>query len=132
MIEVKRLYKFPTAILGEMWIDGVFFAYTLEDVYREVKVFGETCIPANKYNAIVTMSTRFKKELPLLENVPNFAGIRIHGGNTDKDTHGCILIGKNIDLKSGIIGDCAQKVLDVTKYIKDKGRVEINIIDKTF
>ena len=29
---------------------------------------------------------RFKKELPLILNVPNFSGVRFHGGNTEQDT----------------------------------------------
>lgn len=42
---------------------------------------------------IVTPSVRFKRDLPLLVNVPGFGGVRIHPGNTDHDTDGCILVG---------------------------------------
>lgn len=130
-IVVKRNVKYPTSILGEMYVDDVFFAYTLEDVYRQVKVYGETCIDAGTYNVIVTMSTRFKVELPLLLDVKGFAGIRIHGGNTDKDTHGCILIGKKVDYKNGVISDCKERVSTITKMIKEN-KATIEIIDNTF
>ncbi|CDD19922.1 putative uncharacterized protein [Prevotella sp. CAG:732] len=38
---------------------------------------------------------RFKKWLSLILGVPGFSGVRIHAGNTAKDTQGCILVGEN-------------------------------------
>ena len=60
-----------------------FLCHTLEDVVRDagVKIHGQTAIPKGTYELIVSFSNRFKKRLPLLLNVPNFEGIRIHGGN---------------------------------------------------
>jgi hypothetical protein len=52
-------------------------------------------IPAGKYKVIVNHSNRFNRDLPLLLNVAGFTGVRIHRGNTAKDTQGCILCGKN-------------------------------------
>jgi hypothetical protein len=80
---------------GMLAIDGQFECYTLEDVVRASKIRGETAIPAGEYEVALTMSPRFKRILPLLVSVPGFDGIRIHPGNTDKDTEGCILVGES-------------------------------------
>ena len=93
-ITVKRLHKTNTSTIGELLIDGVFECYTLEDVEREVKIKSETAIPKGTYKIIINQSNRFKRLLPLLLNVPNFEGVRIHSGNTNHDTEGCILVGR--------------------------------------
>ena len=80
--------------IGELSVDGAFECFTLEDPVRPVKIKGETAIPAGTYEVAVTFSNKFQKFLPLLLNVPNFEGIRIHTGNTPKDTLGCILVGE--------------------------------------
>jgi hypothetical protein len=92
-LKVIRKEFTDSSTIGEMWIDNTFFCYTLEDVKREVKIYGETCIPYGRYKVIVNMSNRFKVMMPLLLDVPQFEGIRIHKGNKAIDTHGCILVG---------------------------------------
>lgn len=79
--------------LGGMSVNGVHHFFTCEDKVRDKKIKGETAIPAGKYKVILTFSNRFQKVLPLLLDVPNFEGVRIHSGNTSADTEGCILIG---------------------------------------
>lgn len=100
-LTIEREESTEKSTAGRMCIDGPFECYTLEDVVREVpgqpvefwKIPGQTAIPAGTYNVIITPLVRFRRDMPLLENVPGFTGIRIHPGNTDEDTEGCILVG---------------------------------------
>lgn len=95
-MEMKLVRKEFTndSTIGELSVNGKFECFTLEDRVRPVKIKGETAIPLGAYEVIVTFSNRFKKPLPLFLNVPGFDGIRIHAGNTKKDTEGCILVGQ--------------------------------------
>lgn len=99
LLEVKRLYKKDTYTIGVLMVDGEKFSDTLEDKVRDLKsekkVYGETAIPAGKYKVVMSMSSKFKRVMPYLENVQQFTGIMIHPGNTIKDTLGCILVGEN-------------------------------------
>jgi Family of unknown function (DUF5675) len=80
--------------IGELSVDGKFECFTLEDKVRAVKIHGSTAIPEGIYEVIINFSQKFNKQLPLLLNVPNFEGVRIHSGNTAVDTEGCILVGQ--------------------------------------
>jgi hypothetical protein len=90
---VTRQTLTDESTIGELTIDGVHQCFTLEDKVRPEKIFGETAIPAGRYEVVVNFSNHFQKLLPELVSVPNFEGVRIHSGNTAKDTEGCILVG---------------------------------------
>jgi hypothetical protein len=90
---LKRLHRTENSTIGELYVNGKFECYTLEDVEREVKIKSETAIPKGTYKIIINQSNRFKRLLPLLLNVPNFEGVRIHSGNTNHNTEGCVLVG---------------------------------------
>lgn len=97
-IRVERREFSNTTTIGVLFVDEAFQCYTLEDADRHLesggeKIYGATAIPRGWYRVKLTMSNRFKRVLPLLENVPNFSGIRIHAGNDHTDTEGCILVG---------------------------------------
>jgi hypothetical protein len=92
-IEVKRNEFTEISTIGDMYIDGEYFCHTIEDTIREVKIMNETAIPYGTYEVVIDFSNKFQKLMPHILNVPNFEGIRIHTGNTDKDTSGCLLIG---------------------------------------
>lgn len=92
-----RLIREPTAkdtTLGVLFVDGVFFCWTLEDAIRDDKIPHQTCIPPGRYDVVLSHSPRFNRVLPEVLNVPNFTGIRIHAGNDIADTDGCILVGE--------------------------------------
>lgn len=95
IVKVKRTFKGPEYTIGKLYIDENYFCDTLEDTVRKVKIAGKTAIPTGTYKVKKTYSPRFKTILPEILNVPNFTGVRIHSGNTAKDTDGCLLLGLN-------------------------------------
>ena len=124
-ITVKRLYKTDTSTIGELLIDGVFECYTLEDVERPVKIKNETAIPKGTYKVIINQSNRFKRLLPLLLNVPNFEGVRIHSGNTNHNTEGCILVGQT--KSKNFIGQSRKAFDKLFKKMQEAKNITITI-----
>jgi hypothetical protein len=96
-LKLRRTTFTGRSTIGELSIDGAFECFTLEDMVRPVKVPGMTAISEGVYVVSVSFSDRFKRLLPEVHDVPNFTGIRIHPGNTDADTEGCILVGQTED-----------------------------------
>lgn len=108
--------------LGHFYQDGVHFAWTCEDCDRELedggtKIPRETAIPRGLYRLTATMSVRFSRLMPLIADVPNFSGVRIHGGNTHRDTEGCPLIGA-VRTDTGIAG-CTVLVAKLIRVITE-------------
>ena len=111
---IDRAWKKDGYTISRLYVNGKLFGCnTLEDTDRglnkemdldeikDKKVYGHTAIPSGSYECVYAYSNRFKKMLPLLLNVKGFEGIRIHSGNSAKDTEGCILVGLN--LKKGMV-----------------------------
>lgn len=130
---LKRTTYTEKSTIGELSYDGKRLCYTLEDKVRdadEKKVFGKTAIPAGRYKVIVNMSNRFKIMMPLLVNVPGYEGVRIHVGNTDIDTLGCILAGRKKGVDSISESKLATKSLyDFIDNQLKKGSLYITIQD---
>lgn len=97
LLTLIRDVKGDKAILGKLYFNGGIVCYTLENAAK--------AIPTGVYLVQNSKSPKFKRELPLLWNagVPSSRGIRIHRGNTAKDSQGCILVGMGRDVKKSFI-----------------------------
>jgi hypothetical protein len=103
---LKRDTFTETSTTGRLLIDGQFECFILEDRDRGLtdtmplaeivatKIYGKTAIPYGRYEVDWTMSARFKVFMPILLNVKGYSGIRIHKGNTEIDSLGCLLCGR--------------------------------------
>lgn len=138
-IVVKRIALKPTYTIGKLYIDGEYFCDTLEDTVRDLnkngkfdngekKVYGETAIPYGKYEIKWTYSPRFKRYTPQLTNVPSFDGIRIHSGNSSKNSSGCLLLGENKQVGKVLNSKATiNKFYPIIKQACSKGKVTIEI-----
>ena len=105
---------------------------TLEPTWRDYangayKVKGKSAIPEGRYSVVISYSPKFKKWLPILLGGPEFnkewQGVRIHAGNTEKHTQGCILVGENRQV--GRLLNSCNTLLDLKqKMVEAKGRGE--------
>ena len=147
VIKIKRLKKGKKSTLGKLYINDVFFCYTLEDKVRTrgIKIKGETAIPDLTYKGKITFSNRFKRDMLLIYNKPDlsiedgvvrFTGVRIHGGNTHNNTEGCVLVAHNIaqspdeNHEDYIIYKTAE--YDLMKKLKSLGGDFVVIIENCF
>ena len=126
---LTRIAKRKTYTIGRLYIreqvmdeylpgyEDHYFCDTLEPTWRDYehgayKVKGRSAIPEGRYAVVISYSPKFKQWLPILLGSPEFnrkwQGIRIHAGNTAKDTEGCILVGQNREVG---------KVLDSRKWL---------------
>lgn len=134
-LKLKRDLLNSKYTLGELFIDGVHFCYTVEDTVRdknndgdlddsgEAKVYGETAIPKGIYKMRLSMSNRFKVMMPEVLAVKGFEGIRIHAGNTAIDSHGCIIVGTvRTPNGVGMSRDCFKRLM-----IKLANQKDINL-----
>lgn len=122
IIEVMRKQYTDKSTIGELHIDNSFTGfYTLEDVARRFKILGKTAIPAGVYKADITYSDRFGRYMLLIKDVPGFTGIRVHTGNTDKDTEGCLLVGasKGTDVVTDSVKAYTSVWQRILAYIRD-------------
>ena len=136
-LTLKRIANRKDYCIGKLYINGKYFCDTLEDVDRglddsmteeeikSIKVKGQTAIPVGIYTVLLTYSPKYKKVMPLINNVKGYSGIRIHSGNSSKDTEGCLLVGKNTVV--GRLTDSRNTYNALFKRLQQKGSNKITI-----
>lgn len=109
-IQLFRNQPNGSAITGRLVINGRWFCNTLERKGYEILAL---C-----YHVQVTMSPKFKRLLPIVQNVPQRSGIRFHRGSKPTHSTGCILIP-------------ADKELELTNLLKQTQTHEEIILEVT-
>ena len=141
-LKLIRKYRKTDYTIGILYINNKYFCEILEDTDRglydsmsieeikKIKIKDQTCIPYGKYQILMTYSPKYKKIMPLVNNVKGFEGIRIHAGNTNQDTSGCLLPGFN-KVKGQVINsrNTFNKLYSlIQKAIDNKEKVTIEIV----
>lgn len=109
-LTVLRYSDDGTTTVGLLYLNGFFYCYTLEDTHRDVKIAGETRIPAGKFDldlnkANTDLTFKYRNTYPdwftyhlEIKNVPGYQGVYIHNGGTYKDTAGCLLVSDSLSV----------------------------------
>lgn len=104
-ILVDRVASNHDVTISRVYINDRFFCHGLEDEYRAHKSPGETRIPAGCYDLDVrrmggfhqrysTLFPSLHKGMIEIAGVPDFRWVLIHVGNYERDTAGCLLLGR--------------------------------------
>ena len=127
----------PVTTLGTVFLvlpgedEEKHYAYSCEDVdrsldqamtpeeVRAVKVPCQTAIPTGTYRVAFTYSPHFERHTLEVLDVPGFRGIRIHPGNDESDTAGCLLFGLHRDPSSMTISASRAAVAWLEDYLRD-------------
>ena len=111
-ITVLRYSDDGTTTIGLLYLNGFFYCYTLEDTFREVKIAGQTRIPAGKYSIDfirheTELTMKYRSLFPEwfhfhleIKNVPNYTGVYIHSGGDHTHTAGCLLVSDSLSVKN--------------------------------
>lgn len=134
-LRLERRIFTDDVTIGDLYVNDELLCYVLEDAVRPEKIYGKTAIPKGTYKVQLTMSNRFKKILPLLIDVPNYEGVRIHTGNTNEDTDGCLIVGTTIirDMRQNIdwmVGESRVAMARLMVLLRNQPDIEITICNK--
>ena len=120
MLTLVRDIRTEKAILGRLYLNGQMVCYTLENAAK--------AIPCGMYTVQNSKSPKFKRELPLISNsttVKASRGIRIHRGNTAKDSQGCVLVGMGRSTEKSSVTESTNAEIMVTMLCRNVDRLVI-------
>lgn len=120
MLTLVRYNRTETAVLGSLYLNGAFICYTLENAAK--------AIPCGLYTMQNSISPKFKRELPLIYNsttVKASRGIRIHRGNTAKDSQGCVLVGMGRSTEKSSVTESTNAEVMVTMLCRNETNLVI-------
>jgi len=112
ILKIIRTRQGKHSTLSEIYLDNQLVCYGLEDIPREKKIPGETCIPTGTYrlgfNRDGGMNGNYYDRYPKLhrgmieiQGVPGFSYVYFHIGNTHRETAGCVLVGMGYASEKG-------------------------------
>ena len=114
-------------VYGELTTDGQKICDTLEN-----KPY---LIPELMYRVQVTQSPKFRRPLPEICSVPGRSGIRMHVGNTAKDSTGCVLVGVRCNSGLRDSSKTEKLVTDMLNQIqqsREEIRIEVTHFEPTY
>ena len=120
MLMLIREIRSGTSILGSLYLNGAFVCYTCENAAK--------AIPVGFYRVQNSVSPKFKRELPLVYNtttVKSSRGVRIHRGNSYKDSNSCVLVGMGRDEKRMTISESATAETMVTMLCRNVTKLAV-------
>lgn len=113
--------------LGRIYVDGLYYGYTLEDEDRRLesgglKVPGRTAMPLGRYRVTLYMSPKHGL-VPLFHDVPNFTYTEIHKANKAEELRGCVAVGRERTTTG--VANCEvvlQRIVAAMQHAEDDGR----------
>lgn len=125
-LTLRRVTEIGNATIGHLEVPGLDKTLcTLEDLWRDNQT-GISCIPAGTYQCVHHDGPHFQNVWELLD-VPGRSAVLIHWGNTDKDTRGCILVGKGWTFSDRIIDSRA--AIELLRTILGQNPFTLTIVD---
>lgn len=116
---IVRDVKKDKSVSGRVLFNGSFVCYSLENA--------EKLIPCGTYTIENSISPKFERELPLIYNkdVPSSRGVRIHRGNSWRDSSACVLVGMRRDIKKNFITESTSAETMITMLCRNVDKLII-------